>query len=101
MLAKIEKPKALESVRPPRISRSFLTFSSGWSEGDLPLLDPAMVSDAILERAVEIDHHVAAEDDIDLRERRILGQILAGEDADVTDCLADAVAAIVSGQCVP
>ena len=48
----------------------------------------------LLHRRAEIDQHVAATDEVHLRERRIGDDILPREDTDIPDGLADAVAAV-------
>jgi hypothetical protein len=47
-----------------------------------------------LERLIEIDEHVPAHDEIELRERRIAGDVLAREDAHVAHRLMDAMGAV-------
>ena len=50
--------------------------------------------DALLQRRTEIDEHVAATDEVDLRERWVSREILRREDADVTDRPADLIASV-------
>ena len=52
----------------------------------------------LLQRRRHVDQHVAAGDEIDARERRIDGDVLAGEHAQVADALLDAVVAILPGE---
>ena len=48
----------------------------------------------LLQHRVHVDEDVAAEDQIQARERRVPGQVLSGKHAHVADRLADAVAAV-------
>src|SRR5215471_20715227 len=50
----------------------------------------------LLQFAIEIDQHVAAGDQIDMRERRILEQIVDGEQDDVAHLLPNAVVIALS-----
>ena len=52
----------------------------------------------ILERGAEIDHQVAAADEVHAGEWRIAGGVLFGEHAQVPDVLADLIEAVVVGE---
>src|SRR5438105_6273583 len=51
-----------------------------------------------LQHRTEVDHHVAATDEIELRERRIFRHVLSGEDATVANCFTDAITAVDSAE---
>src|SRR5205814_10478833 len=48
----------------------------------------------LLERGSQINQYVSATDQIQLRERRIAGHVLLGEDAEIADVLADLISAV-------
>ena len=50
--------------------------------------------DALLEGGVHVDQHVAAADQVEAAERRVGGQVVPGEDAQLADRLADLVVAV-------
>src|SRR5580698_6019303 len=51
-------------------------------------------SDSLLQYWLDIDEQIAAGDDIHLRKRRIVSQVLPGKDAHITHRLVDAVALV-------
>ena len=55
-------------------------------------------NEPLLQIRAEVDHEVAATDEVELRERRILDDVLLGEDEQVADPLVDAVAAVLGGK---
>ena len=52
----------------------------------------------VLQLRVQIDQQVAAGDQVELGEGRILDQVLHGEDGHLADVLADAIGAVVAGE---
>ena len=54
--------------------------------------------DFALQYGAKVDQHVAATDEVEPGERRILGQVVPGENAYVTDDFSDLVAAFRSGE---
>jgi hypothetical protein len=48
-------------------------------------------ADLLLQLPIQVDEHVAAGDEIDVRERRVLEQVVRGEQHDVAQLLPDAV----------
>src|SRR5262249_245155 len=71
--------------------------SLGGAEEEITLGTERVVEDRDdlpLQRRAEVDHHVAAADQIEFRKRRILRHVLPSEDAAIADRLADAIAAI-------
>src|SRR6185312_17430278 len=52
-------------------------------------------NDAALERALEIDEQIAARNQVELRERSVLDEVVHREDAHIADVLDDAVGVAV------
>ena len=53
-------------------------------------------SPALLEELAEVNEDVSADDEVELGEGGVAGEVLSGEDAEVADGLADAVAAVTA-----
>jgi hypothetical protein len=88
-----------------RAKRSFLEADRlGVAEHEVPVGPQRVVEDRDelpLQGHVHVDEHVAAEDEVELREGRVAGEVLAGEDAVLPDRLVDPVAAVHLGEEAP
>ena len=57
--------------------------------------------DPLLERLIEIDEDVAAAHEIQLRKRRVAGEVVLDEDAQIADGLVDPIPAVSLGEVAP